>query len=38
MATNRSKVWKYFTVDDVDKTKAVCNECNVKISRGGTSA
>jgi hypothetical protein len=38
MATNKSKVWKYFKIDNVDTTKVVCNECNAKISRGGTTA
>jgi len=38
MATNKSKVWNYFKVDNVEKTKAVCNKCKVKISRDDTSA
>jgi BED zinc finger len=40
MATSLSKspVWKSFKVDSADTKKAVCNECNARISRGRTSA
>ena len=31
MAT-KCKVWNYLKIDDIDRSKAVCNECNFKIS------
>lgn len=37
-ASLKSPVWKFFKVDIADNRKAVCNECNVSISRGGTPA
>lgn len=34
-----SKVWDFFIIDESDKNKAVCGECNQKIVRGtGKSA
>jgi hypothetical protein len=39
MNSNKSSpVWKYFKIDSVDNKKAVCIQCNAKISRGGTVA
>lgn len=33
--TKRSQIWEAFKVDAQDSTKAVCNLCNAKVSRGG---
>lgn len=33
----KSIIWNYFKIDTTDIKKAVCNECNAKISRGGSS-
>ena len=33
-----SIVWKYFSINDKDKTTCICNLCKAVISRGGKSA
>lgn len=34
----KSSVWKYFKIDPADQRKVLCDLCNCKISRGGTTA
>lgn len=33
-----SIVWKFYTIDSSDSSKAICKQCGVSVSRGGKSA
>lgn len=35
---NMTAIWPYFTINDGNKSKAVCKLCSVQITRGGTTA
>jgi hypothetical protein len=38
MSQSKSLVWKYFTASTSDSSLTLCNLCNAKVSRGGTTS
>ena len=33
-----SKIWNFFTINAIDESKANCDVCNEKLTRGGANA